>query len=141
MHDLGVDWRFGAEHFEELLVDYTPEANWGNWHARAGLKRQIFSRTKGTLKIANIDWQFKKHDPKGLYVRHWIPGLRCVPEKFVHEPWNWPEGDKLRQSPDGYFVCSDDSISVAARPAFSPNSRKELKRSIDLCLGQSPVCV
>ena len=25
VHDLGLDWRLGAEHFEELLVDYTPE--------------------------------------------------------------------------------------------------------------------
>ena len=37
VHDLGLDWRLGAEHFEELLVDYTPESNWGNWHAAAGL--------------------------------------------------------------------------------------------------------
>ena len=29
--DLGVDWRKGAAYFEEKLVDYTPEANWGNW--------------------------------------------------------------------------------------------------------------
>ena len=29
--DLGVDWRYGAAHFEELLLDYDPCSNWGNW--------------------------------------------------------------------------------------------------------------
>ena len=32
--DLGLDWRLGAEHFESCLVDYTPDANWGNWAYR-----------------------------------------------------------------------------------------------------------
>lgn len=32
--DLGVDWRYGAAHFEELLLDYDPCSNWGNWVAR-----------------------------------------------------------------------------------------------------------
>ena len=136
-----VDWRWGAEYFEKVLVDHDVCLNWGNWHGNLGTKGKFFSKMKDNLKIISIDWKFQKYDPKGRYVRHWIPGLRCVPEKFVHEPWNWPEGDKLRESPDGYFVCGDDSISAAARPAFSPKSRKELKRSIDLCLSQSPVCV
>ena len=29
--DLGVDWRYGAAHFEEYLLDYDPCSNWGNW--------------------------------------------------------------------------------------------------------------
>ena len=32
--DLGVDWRYGAAHFEEYLLDYDPCSNWGNWVAR-----------------------------------------------------------------------------------------------------------
>ena len=112
-------------------MDHHVCLNWGNWHGNLGLKRRIFSRTKGNLKISNIDWQFQTKDPKGLYVRHWISGLRCVPDKFAHEPWNWPGREKLRESPDGYFVCGDDSASTAARPVFAPQSRKQLKRSID----------
>lgn len=27
--DLGIDWRAGAEHFEELLLDYDPCSNYG----------------------------------------------------------------------------------------------------------------
>ena len=32
--DLSVDWRYGAAHFEEYLLDYDPCSNWGNWVAR-----------------------------------------------------------------------------------------------------------
>ncbi|CAD7943672.1 unnamed protein product [Amoebophrya sp. A25] len=34
VRDLQIDWRWGAEHFEATLVDYTPDANWGNWAYR-----------------------------------------------------------------------------------------------------------
>lgn len=35
--DLIVDWRCGAEIFEEELVDYDTSSNWGNWQYGAGV--------------------------------------------------------------------------------------------------------
>lgn len=35
--DLGVDWRVGAQHFEELLLDHDPASNYGNWNSAAGM--------------------------------------------------------------------------------------------------------
>ncbi|KAH8091261.1 DNA photolyase [Aureococcus anophagefferens] len=54
--------RAPAQHFEEHLVDYTPEANWGNWHAAAGL-------SGGRVNRFNILKQSKDYDPKGDYVK------------------------------------------------------------------------
>ena len=31
--NLNIDWRYGAAHFEELLIDHDVTANWGNWNA------------------------------------------------------------------------------------------------------------
>ncbi|WP_297333356.1 DASH family cryptochrome [Flavobacterium sp.] len=36
-HDLGQDWRYGAAYFEEMLIDYDPSSNWGNWAYIAGV--------------------------------------------------------------------------------------------------------
>jgi deoxyribodipyrimidine photo-lyase len=36
IHDLHVDWRIGAAHFEELLLDHDVCSNYGNWNAAAG---------------------------------------------------------------------------------------------------------
>jgi len=35
--DLEIDWRFGAEYFESMLIDHDPCSNWGNWQYAAGV--------------------------------------------------------------------------------------------------------
>lgn len=65
--DLGVDWRYGAAHFEELLLDHDPCSNWGNWVAAAGLTGQRVNKFS-TRK------QLNDYDPKRAYVNHWLKG-------------------------------------------------------------------
>jgi deoxyribodipyrimidine photo-lyase len=65
--DLGVDWRYGAAHFEELLLDYDPGSNWGNWVAAAGLTGQRVNKF-------NTRKQLNDYDPRREYVNHWLRG-------------------------------------------------------------------
>lgn len=65
--DLGVDWRYGAAHFEEHLLDYEPCANWGNWVAAAGLTGQRVNKF-------NTKKQLNDYDPNREYVNHWLRG-------------------------------------------------------------------
>ena len=85
--DLGIDWRIGADHFESLLVDHEPTANWGNWVSAAGL-------TGGRLNRFNIVKQSKDYDADGEYVRHWLPELRSIPAQSVHEPYRLSKADQ-----------------------------------------------
>ncbi|KAG7670913.1 hypothetical protein Ndes2437A_g04546 [Nannochloris sp. 'desiccata'] len=78
--DLGIDWRFGADWFESLLLDYDPASNWGNWVAAAGVNG-------GRVNKFNIVKQSKDYDLAGDYIRHWIPELGNVPASRIHEPW------------------------------------------------------
>jgi len=78
-HDLGLDWRLGARHFEWALVDYDCDSNWGNWVAAAGL-------TGGRVNIFNVRKQSKQYDERGQYVRLWLPELADVPADEIHEP-------------------------------------------------------
>jgi cryptochrome len=32
----------------------------------------------------------KKYDASGRYVRHFLPALRRVPDKYIYEPWKMP---------------------------------------------------
>ena len=32
----------------------------------------------------------KKYDPRGAYVRHFLPVLRKLPDKYIYEPWLAP---------------------------------------------------
>merc|ERR1740121_288521 len=61
--DLEVDWRYGAAHFEEHLLDYDPASNWGNWVAAAGLTGQRINKF-------NTRKQLNDYDPQRAYVRH-----------------------------------------------------------------------
>jgi deoxyribodipyrimidine photo-lyase len=65
--DLGVDWRYGAAHFEELLLDHDPCSNWGNWVAAAGLTGQRVNKF-------NTRKQLSDYDPGCEYVDHWLRG-------------------------------------------------------------------
>lgn len=67
--DLSVDWRYGAAHFEEYLLDYDPCSNWGNWVAAAGLTGQRINKF-------NTKKQLSDYDPQREYVNHWLGGDR-----------------------------------------------------------------
>ena len=82
--DMNMDWRYGAWHFEETLLDFDVHSNWGNWCAAAGM-------TGGRLNRFNIVKQSKDYDFGGEYVRLWCPELKNVPDKYVHSPWQMSE--------------------------------------------------
>jgi deoxyribodipyrimidine photo-lyase len=67
VHDLGLDWRLGAAWFEQLLVDYDPCSNWGNWQYLAGVGNDPREGRR-----FNPDLQAERYDPDGQYVRRWI---------------------------------------------------------------------
>ena len=81
--ELNIDWRLGAEYFEEVLLDYDATSNWLNWANGAG----VSLCTGGRLNRFNILKQSKAYDKDGEYVRLWCPELRNVPDKLVHTPW------------------------------------------------------
>ncbi|SMF44127.1 deoxyribodipyrimidine photo-lyase [Streptomyces sp. Amel2xC10] len=86
---LYVDWRVGARHFLDLLVDGDMANNQLNWQWMAGTGTD--SRPN---RVLNPVTQAKRYDPEGAYVRRWVPELAEVAGPAVHEPW------KLRTSDD-----------------------------------------
>jgi deoxyribodipyrimidine photo-lyase len=80
--NLGIDWRIGAEWFESLLIDYDVCSNWGNWNYTAG----VGNDARG-FRYFNIPKQSKDYDPKGDYLRHWLPELASIPGDKIHEPY------------------------------------------------------
>ena len=80
--NLGIDWRMGAEWFESVLIDYDVCSNWGNWNYTAG----VGNDARG-FRYFNIPKQTKDYDPKGKYIKHWLPELASLPGDKVREPW------------------------------------------------------
>lgn len=104
VHEMGLDWRLGAEYFECQLIDYDPCSNWGNWMTIAGA-----GPDHRDDRPVNFLSQARKFDPAGAYVRQWIPALQHVPNQWVHTPDQIPE-DELEcyglQKDKGYTAPS-----------------------------------
>lgn len=70
IHDMGLDWRWGAEYFQHYLLDDDVASNWGNWAYIAGCGHDA----RGGRRFSIVK-QLLRHDPSMAYVRHWLPAL------------------------------------------------------------------
>jgi deoxyribodipyrimidine photo-lyase len=87
--DLLVDWRIGERWFRHLLVDADLAQNAGNWQWVAGTGPD----SAPYFRVFNPVLQGKKFDPEGQYVRNFVPELRAVESRWIHEPWRAPSMD------------------------------------------------
>lgn len=78
--NLGIDWRFGAEWFESMLIDYDVSSNYGNWCYVAGVGNDARQ-----FRIFNVTKQGKAYDPEGQYAKHWLPMLQNIPGGQVYD--------------------------------------------------------
>jgi deoxyribodipyrimidine photo-lyase len=89
--NLHYDWRIGEAWFWDTLVDGDPANNTAQWQwvAGSGADAAPFFR------VFNPVTQGRKFDPDGDYIRRWVPELRALGPKEIHEPWTTgtPLGD------------------------------------------------
>ena len=86
IHDLRVDWRAGARHFFDWLVDGDVANNVGNWQWVAGTgANPRRGRALNPLRQAH------RFDPDGAYVRRYVPELTAIEGSAVHEQWKLRE--------------------------------------------------
>ena len=102
--DLLIDWRVGERHFARHLVDWDFAANNGGWQwsASTGTDAAPYFRLFSPVR------QGERFDPDGRFVRHWLPELATVPDRYVHAPW------LLAQQP----VRKSRQLALADEPAF-----------------------
>jgi deoxyribodipyrimidine photo-lyase len=84
--DLLIHWRYGAAWFLKHLFDADLANNsmgW-QWVAGSGPNAAPFFR------IFNPMLQSEKFDRDGLYIKKWIPSLKDLDAKWIHQPWNAP---------------------------------------------------
>ena len=82
INDMQLNWLWGAEYFESLLIDYDPCSNYGNWNYIAGVGSDPREN-----RYFNIPLQAKKYDPQGEYMRRWLPELEKAPLSFLFDPF------------------------------------------------------
>jgi deoxyribodipyrimidine photo-lyase len=84
--DLHIDWRMGEQYFATQLCDYDPMVNCNSWQWCAGSGTDA----QPWFRIFNPWSQQEKFDPECIYIKKWLPELKNVPNKDLHN-WLKPE--------------------------------------------------
>ncbi|KAE9975328.1 hypothetical protein EG328_003228 [Venturia inaequalis] len=122
---MNVDWRLGAEWYECMLVDYDSASNWGNWQYVAGV-----GNDPRTGRVFNPVKQALDYDPRGEYIKGWVPELRDV-DIVKRDPHFKDGSNNLTKAAAELFsirnltrdalsnLSLEESLSVDPRPTFA----------------------
>jgi deoxyribodipyrimidine photo-lyase len=66
VHELGLDWRYGAKYFEYQLIDFDVASNWGNWQYLGG----VGADPRGHRQF-NLLKQTEIYDPDHEFINQW----------------------------------------------------------------------
>jgi len=108
------------------LIDGDPAANTGGWQWSAGTGKDA----QPFFRIFHPVTQSMKFDPRGTYIRHWLPELRDVPDKFIHSPWKM-------DSPPKKLPAANRRSQLRART--SAGSVSSAERLIPQFLGEGKI--
>lgn len=81
--NLRYPWQLGARWFWDTLVDADLGNNTQGWQWSAGCGADAAPY----FRIFNPVSQGERFDPAGDYVRRWVPELRGLGPKTIHQPW------------------------------------------------------
>ncbi|GAA0583072.1 deoxyribodipyrimidine photo-lyase [Caenispirillum bisanense] len=84
--DLLLSWQSGEEWFHDTLVDAHWASNAASWQWVAGCGADAAPY----FRVFNPVLQGEKFDPRGQYVRRWVPELRSISDRLIHRPWESP---------------------------------------------------
>ena len=80
-HMLWLDWKRGAIHLGKYFLDFEPGIHYPQVQMQAG------TTGVNTYRIYNPVKQSQQHDPKGVFIKKWIPALEKLDAPAIHAPW------------------------------------------------------
>lgn len=84
VHELSLDWRYGAAYMEQQLVDFDLGSNWGNWQYLAG----VGADPRGHRQF-DLNKQTQIYDPKQQFINRWQGYTDNFPLDS-NDPSDWP---------------------------------------------------
>ncbi len=79
-YHLWLHWREPAQFLARQFTDYEPGIHYPQVQMQSGVTGINIPRIYNPIK------QSQDQDPRGVFIRRWLPELRGVPESFIHTP-------------------------------------------------------
>jgi len=122
-YDLWLPWRDSGMVLARRFTDYEPGIHWPQVQMQSG--------TTGinTLRMYSPVKQSRDQDPKGVFIKRWVPELAAVPADFIHEPWTMSVSDQVdfcaRQGRDYPRPIVDHTEAVREARSHFASLRRE----------------
>jgi deoxyribodipyrimidine photo-lyase len=84
-YPLWLHWRPVGEWLATQFLDYEPGIHWSQLQMQSGTTGINVTRVYNPIK------QAQDQDPKGIFVRKWLPYMRQIPDTWIFEPWTMPQ--------------------------------------------------
>ncbi len=84
--NLRLHWQHGEQWFWDTLFDADHANNSASWQWISGCGADAAPY----FRIFNPVIQGQKFDPKGEYVRQWVPEIARLPDSYLFNPWEAP---------------------------------------------------
>lgn len=125
-YPLWLHWRPVGLWLAREFLDYEPGIHWSQMQMQSGTTGINIPRIYNPLK------QARDHDPRGHFVRRWLPHLRTVPDAWIFEPWRMPAELRARHGLDDATLPTPPvDLEAATRAArerlFTLRARPEIK--------------
>ena len=79
--NLLIDWRWGERYFSQQLIDCDLASNNGGWQWSASTGNDAAPY----FRVMNPSTQGKTYDPDGIFIKQWLPELRQLTTKQIHD--------------------------------------------------------
>jgi len=125
-HNLWQDWTTGAVHLGRCFLDFEPGIHYPQFQMQAG------TSGPNSVRVYNPVKQSKDHDQDGIFIKKWVPELRQIPAKQIHEPWSL---STMEQQMYGFRIGSREGKG-GDYPMRLVDHKKTYKKAVDVLWGK-----